>query len=505
MKYVGISNDGNYVFMNEGFYHLENGESKFHKYNQNVFKYLSEMFKSNIEFEFKTGVISLQEKLTSSKKFLNIILESYDLSYNDKLNYIIEWDKRFEGVYLINENTSSLIVETVLNESWEFVNTLTEGIWDSIKSGASKVWGGIKSGASKAWSGIKKAGNIVLQKVIMPIIKKGIIPFLRWIRRNLTTYYGIIAELILSMFPTVIIVKAVWGLIVMLDFYEIINNDFDPQDPDRAQMPFIYLIGDILSLAFTAGVGKIANKSLTTAAKTGAKSPAVKGILTKLLKSIPGLKNLLSSANKFLTKLFPSMTGLIRTIFNGIDTVITKLYSWITKIFGLNIGKQSVKKAITKTGQVILTKGGGYKLAIGLGLGVGLAELFEEESIGEGAKGKEVEQIQRSIEMIKTAPTNMGGIPNLKYDGGITGVYDSKTTQAIKDIQTNYKLPVTGKVDPKLGFAFGVEFKPGIMNTLITNVVGTENMEKFEKKLSSADNYLKNIFTPVKDNFNKKQ
>jgi hypothetical protein len=494
MKYVGISNDGNYVFMNEGFYHLENGESKFHKYNQNVFKYLSEMFKSNIEFEFKTGVISLQEKLTSSKKFLNIILESYDFTYNDKLNYIIEWDKRFEGVYLINENTSSLIVETVLNESWEFVNTLTEGIWDSIKSGASKVWGGIK-----------KAGNIVLQKVIMPIIKKGIIPFLRWIRRNLTTYFGIIAELILSMFPTVIVVKAVWGLIVMLDFYEIINNDFDPQDPDRGQMPFVFLIGDILSLAFTAGVGKVANKSLTTAAKTGAKSPAVKNILTKLLKSIPGLKNLLSSANKFLTKMFPTMTGLIRTIFNGIDTVITKLYSWITKIFGLNIGKQSVKKAITKTGQVILTKGGGYKLAIGLGLGVGLAELFEEESIGEGAKGKEVEQIQKSIEMIKTAPTNMGGIPNLKYDGGITGVYDSKTTQAIKDIQTNYKLPVTGKVDPKLGFAFGVEFKPGIMNTLITNVVGTENMEKFAKKLSSADNYLKNIFTPVKDKFNKKQ
>ena len=490
MKYVGISNDGNYVFMNEGFYHLENGESKFHKYNRNVFNYLSEMFKSNIEFEFKHGIISLQEKLTSSKKFLNIILESYDLSYNDKLNYIIEWDKKFEGVYLINENTSSLIVETVLNESWEFVNTLTEGIWDSIKSGAGKVW-----------KNVKKAGNIVLQRVIMPIIKKGIIPFLRWIRRNLTTYFGIIAELILSLFPTVIVVKAVWGLIVLLDFYELIFNDFDPQDPDREKMPFIYLIGDILSLAFTAGVGKIANKSLTTAAKTGAKSPAVKGILTKLLKSIPGLKNLLSSANKFLTKLFPSMTGLIRTIFNGIDTVITKLYSWITKIFGLNLGKQTVKTAITKTGQEIITKGGAAKLAVGLGLGVGLAELFEESSIGEGAKGNEVKQIQKGIEMIKTAPSNMGGIPNLKYDGGVTGVYDSKTTQAIKDIQTNYKLPVTGKVDPKLGYAFGVEFKPGTLETLLKNVVGTENIKSFAEKLSSADNYLKNTFMPVKDKY----
>jgi len=494
MKYVGISNDGNYVFMNEGFYHLENGESKFHKYNRNVFNYLSEMFKSNIEFEFKHGIISLQEKLTSSKKFLNIILESYEFTHNDKLNYIIEWDKKFEEVYLINENTSSLIVETVLNESWEFVNTLTEGIWDSIKSGAGKVW-----------KNVKKAGNIVLQRVIMPIIKKGVIPFLRWIRRNLTTYFGIIAELILSMFPTVIVVKAVWGLIVMLDFYELIFNDFDPQDPDRKQMPFIYLIGDILSLAFTAGVGKIANKSLTTAAKTGAKSPAVKGILTKLLKSIPGLKNLLTSASKFLTKTFPTMTGLIRTIFNGIDTVITKLYTWVTKIFGLNLGKQSVKTAITKTGQEILTKGGAAKLAIGLGLGVGLAELFEEASIGEGAKGKEVKQIQKGIEMIKTSPTNMGGIPNLKYDSGITGVYDSDTTQAIKDIQTKYKLPVTGKVDPKLGFAFGVEFKPGAVDTLLTNVVGTENIEKFGKKLSSADNYLKNTFMPVKDKFNKKQ
>lgn len=494
MKYVGVSNDGNYIFMNEGFYHLENGESKFQKYNQNFFKYLSEMFKSNVEFEFKNGIISLQEKLTSSKKFLNIILESYEFTHNDKLNYIIEWDKKFEEVYLINENTNSVIVETILNDSWEFVNTLTEGIWDSIKSGASKVW-----------SNVKKAGNIVLQKVIMPIIKKGVIPFLRWIRRNLTTYFGIIAELILSMFPSVIVVKAVWGLIVILDMYEIINNDFDPRDSERKQTPFLFLITDILSLAFTAGVGKIANKSLTTAVKTGTKSPAVKGIITKLLKSIPGLKNLLSSANKFLTKMFPTMTGLLRTIFNGIDTVITKLYSWITKVFGLNIGKESVKKAITKTGQEIFTKSGGFKLAIGLGLGVGLAELFEEASIGEGAKGKEVIQIQKGIEMIKSTPKDMGGIPNLKYDAGITGVYDSKTTQAIKDIQTKYKLPVTGKVDPKLGFAFGVEFKPGLADTIATNVVGTENIEKFSKKLLGAENYLKNTFMPVKDKFNKKQ
>ena len=103
--------------------------------------------------------------------------------------------------------------------------------------------------------------------------------------------------------------------------------------------------------------------------------------------------------------------------------------------------------------------------------------------------------------MIKTAPTNMGGIPNLKYDGGITGVYDSKTTQAIKDIQTNYKLPVTGKVDPKLGYAFGVEFKPGTLETLLKNVVGTENIKSFAEKLSSADNYLKNTFMPVKDKY----
>jgi peptidoglycan hydrolase-like protein with peptidoglycan-binding domain len=45
------------------------------------------------------------------------------------------------------------------------------------------------------------------------------------------------------------------------------------------------------------------------------------------------------------------------------------------------------------------------------------------------------------------------------YQGSVDGVIGSTTLQAIRQYQTDHGLAVTGKIDPKLLDALGVEYK----------------------------------------------
>lgn len=483
MKYFGISKDEKYVFLNEGFYILENGKNKFVKYDSNVITHLSEIYKSNVEFEYDSNKITLQEKLLSSKKFLNIIYESFNISNKVKRMLMNEWDKNFDGVYLVNENTNLLLVEETYNNSWDYVGYLLEGwlgdVWQGTKNIASKAWEGTKNLASGALDLIKKGLSVVAQKVIIPILKQGVIPLLRWIRRNLNTYFGIIADIILSLLPTVVVMKVVWGLICILDIYEIATGDYDPNDPERREMPFIFLIGDLISFIFAAAAGKGATLTLKAGIKSLSKSPAAKKVLTTMLERAPGISKMFGSVKSFLSRLFgPSVAGFIGKLFGYVDTVVSKLVIWIRGLLGITT-KKAVKKLVPK-------------VVAGGAIGVGLAEFFKEKTIGPGSKGSKVSQIQKGLLMVKKTPKKYGGVPELNYSGPVNGVYDDKTTQAIKQVQTVYKLPITGKVDPKLAFAFGIEMEPNN----IDKIVGTDNMKAFGEKLISANKWFSEKFKP---------
>lgn len=485
MKYIGISNDEKYVFMNEGFYYLENGKNKFVKYNSKFITHLSEIYKSNVEFEYNASKITLQEKLLSSKKFLNLIYESFDISKRVKSLLMLEWDKNFESVYLVNENTNSLLVEETYNDSWNYVGYLLEGwlddTWQGTKNIASKAWEGTKKLASGALDVVKKGLNFAAQKIIIPIIKQGVIPLLRWIRRNLNTYFGIIADIILSLLPTVVVMKVVWGLICLLDIYEIATGDYDPNDPERKEMPFIFFIGDLISWIFAAAAGKGAALSLKAGVKSLSKSPAAKKVLTTMLEKAPGISKMFGSVKTFLTKLFgPSAAGIIGKLFGFVDTVVSKLIIWIRGLLGITT-KKAVKKLVPK-------------VVVGAGLGVGVAEFFKEKTVKEGDKGNKVKEIQKGLLMVKSTPTSQGGLPSLQYNGPVNGVYGPEMTKAVKQLQSYYKFPVTGSVDPKLAFVFGIESEPGNLD----KIVGTDNMKAFGQKILDSNKWLESKFGKFK-------
>jgi hypothetical protein len=387
---------------------------------------------------------------------------------------------------------------------WDDVVVLTEQVWSYLSNLGKSAWEGVKSVGKAAWSGIKAVGGAIAKgaqmalnaigsaakAIIMPIITQGVIPFLRWLRRNLNTYMGMIVDIVASMFPTYIVMRIIWGLIVLLDIYEILKNDFDPYDRDRKQLPFIGLIGDVLSLLFTAVVGRTTKAALKTAMKTGVTEGATKKVLTQLVDKLPQLRTFLNNAKSFIDKFFGKTAGdIVSYIFNGVDTIITKLVDFIKTTFkiGTNVGKV--------TGKEVATKRGTIKLALGVGAGVGIAEFMRENTLSEGQTSPLITQIKENLIKTKNYPESEGGVPSLKYNGPINDYFDKNLTSAIKQLQTKFKLPITGKVDPTMAMALGVDLGPGRLESLI----GKENMKSFGENMLQANKWLASAFGGIKE------
>jgi len=451
MKILGVSEDDKYLFTDTGFYLVEDNNNRFIKYNQDIISELFNVFKSDIEYRYENRLITLEERISSPKKFLNLVLESFDVSENTRVSIDVEWSKKNQNIFMINEDSNILLIEDVISESWNQCQLICENWWDSIKQGASNVWGNIKKGALK-----------VLNNVIIPVIKKGILPFLRWIRRGLNTYVGVVIDVIASMFPTVVVMKAIWGMIVILDIYEIGTGDFDPKDPMRAQAPILMLIPDVISLIFTAAAGKIFGTGIKSSGVGFFKtiSPALKNTLTKLVEYLPRLKPFLDEAAKVLTRFFGTGFGkFIAKIFTFLDKAIQKIVDFLS-IFDGNAIKQSVKSTINSFAGKELKKSL-LKLGIGGTIAIGLTELFHQKSIKKGDSNNVVKSLKTALNTWDTFP---------EYTGIMTtplntnNKFDDQTEKALKNFQeifnrknqNKFIIPVTGVLDPITGNVLGL-------------------------------------------------
>lgn len=502
MKYLGISLDNKYVFTSKGFYICE-GHGKFVPYGTKMLPHLFEAARKNMRIKYRNGLISLSEYKTQPKKILYEFFKKVDPKSTKKV--LLEYDRRTRK-NLITENDNKLIIDEKISEAWDTTKLLIEySLWDlgsDISSGLSSAYDYASKKVTQASDWVvdkaKKVANVVgdglswvgqkimqgldyvAQQIIIPIIKQGVIPLIRWIRRNLNTYAGIIADVILSVLPTVVVMKVIWGLIVVLDLYEIGTGDYDPKDPERKQMPFVFLTVDIISLLFSvvAARGVKATLKVVAKQKAAALGPGIlRTTLTKLLNSMPKLKGLLMQAKSFLTKLFGNVP-IITKIFGFVDSVITKFVAWIQALVG-----QTVKKATV-----------GKVAAAGF-VGMGIAEFMKEATLQRGDKGDKVRKCQEGILNLVNVPIQRLKIPGLVFTKkDVDGDFGPTTENAVRVIQkqwnkTDPSLQVTGKIDPKTAFGLGVKLDP----TKAEKIIGEKNMEDFGKAMIKYNSWISSI------------
>jgi len=291
--------------------------------------------------------------LTENQKYL-IIMDQVFVNGGDGSTIGTIWENTYIFNELINESLLKIetlsesvkiqITESINDFVWtkeivqEWVkdkNVILEGWWDDFKSGASNLVTKIGQGA---------------MSVVGTIFKQGVLPTLRWIRRNAYTNIGMVVDVIIA----ILSVKSsaiVWIIIVLLDLYELVFNDFDSQDTQRNQMPFFFMIMDIIAAVFSSASSLIFKKSIPALSK-GIVSPSMTKYLVTLAEKIPALKGTLSKTAKILAEKMGS-GGVMGKLISAIDKGMGMLMDFIGKL----LGKQGLKAAATGGAVLGVAKG----------------------------------------------------------------------------------------------------------------------------------------------------
>jgi len=326
--------------------------------------------------------------LTENNKYL-IIMDQVFVAGGDGNSIGSIWENTHifneiikESIGTINESVNDLIdsiewKKELVCEWLKDKTVINEGLWDSIKSGVSNI--------------ASKIGNAALEAA-KTIFNKGVLPALRWVRRGLYTGIGIVIDVMVS----ILAAKTnaiVWFVVVLLDIYEIVTGDYDPQDPDRMQLPFFFLFADLLGCIFTGATALAARKLAPAIAKNGLAKAAPQLVkpMETLAQKIPTLQGQLAGiATTLGNKLGPSSVGIISKIKNGISRVLQQFMEFIQKLFTVQGAKAVVtsKPAVAAaTGVAVL---GASELA-----GKGIQKLDSGGKMGEyitqfDAKAREV-------------------------------------------------------------------------------------------------------------------
>ena len=478
MKILGVSHDEKYLFLDEGYYTVSEEDSftpVFIKYGAKNIQEMLKIRRDNDLYLYENEQIDFIDFVSGPRKLLNSLLEFVNVDVNSKMKYLTEWDKKSDqSLYLLRESYDTLILEEKMEQEWENLGSMMiqEGFWGDV------------------WSGVKGAGKWIGNKIIMPIINQGIIPFLRWVRRNSQTYAGIIIELILTFTPLVGGVKIIYLLFIILDIYEIITGDFDPKDPNRSKMPYIFLAIDILSWGLTGAIGKSIKAPMIAAKQSGKAMPKSITWVFKKLKGIVGLlENTMKGVFGFLNKVFPK-NKVVSTVASGFTNVMKKLGKQIGEVTGVKATAQMAKNA---PGTLLKRAGTGALV------GVALAEFFIEERMKKGDSGPDVKKLQEFINFTATEPEGKKfGMTPVKVDGRYGDETVKQVSKLKKWIMSTGQYDVNDTdgtyVQPEIAQAMGVELQPSGFNKVVDFIFGKGAMNTFGAKLAQADQWTKKTF-----------
>jgi hypothetical protein len=305
---------------------------------------------------------SLNSQTSSQTSSLKLNDYVFDFVMTENKKYVIYMDEVFSGGKLIGniwENTwviteiikeslvSTAPVDMLREEASKTVEVVLEGIEWTKETVLQIIKEYRASGVileqtynpfnKDFWStkNASKIGNKVLsigKQFASKLMMGAFIPALRWIRRNSMTSIGIVVDVVTAMIPlTTGANKLVWAMIVILDMWEIKNKDYDSEDPDRAASPYMYLVIDLISLAFTAAAGTATKVGLKQGIKK-APSATVK-MLKALLEKMPWLKSTIKSFGDLIIKYIPKAKPVINAVFGFIDNILLNVEKFISQLF----------------------------------------------------------------------------------------------------------------------------------------------------------------------------
>ena len=281
------------------------------------------------------------EHLYKTSKFTSVIKEEASNFFSKRL--IMEGNRDLSAIkhlikILIKEEENA--IQWLWNKGAQGVKAVGNFVVDTVKS----TYTGIKDTLSQAWDGIKAAG-IAISKgdftELMAIIGRGFLWAARKIRSAAYSTVGMIVDAILIATGVGKIGQVVvWAIIVALDIYEFVNEDYETKD-DPMWVRYLFFGCDVLGLVFAgaaAGGARAVIKGVfkgiasgAEAAATIAKSKPVMGILTKMVGAMKDLPaKFAQHSAKLGTGFFSKLFGKAST---GLGKVVTGFLNSIKSLF----------------------------------------------------------------------------------------------------------------------------------------------------------------------------
>ena len=324
------------------------------------------------------------------------------------------WENTWVINEIINENINKgvdVIEESVVNSIVWTKELFLECVVSLDNDGLlTEQWDWIKKTAGKAWDGVKKVGSAigkVSANFAKSILMKGFLPLLRWIRKNAYTMMGTIVDVVSAIIPvTSGINKLIWSMIVILDIFEITTGNFDPEDEERKQDPYVGLLIDLISFAFAAAAGLTAKTAIRAVKAGKPMSSFLKSTLTKFKNMLPGISNTLKSFGDFIVKYIPGAKKVVSTVMSGVSKVLDGVDKFISQLF-------------SKQGAV----------AVGTGVVVGF--ISKPVLLGIGSSGQDVAALNKYFrEIHNLIVSDKFKIDPKKISTGNT--FDKNTEDAVK-------------------------------------------------------------------------
>jgi hypothetical protein len=324
LKFIGLTKDMRYVFTNKGI--ISVFESVDESNNKTLIKYTPEnipqvvnMVKEVNLFEYTNKIIDRDKFLSSSRKFLNQLVEIV-CDKNESLNVITEWEETFgDKLLLLNESDSDELITERVSESWDFVVGLTESWYNPFSKDfvayrpftwaydkGKKVAKAYKEGGLTNVA--KKTGNYLIKKAkdVYNTVKNAIVAAWKCLTSNFVeclmeglrsmamSVVGVGVLTLVSFIPGVgqIPTLVIFGALLIWDIYKMLSGKYES---GRYAWSWMDIIIDAISLLFPV-IGK------------GLKALAIGGVKTisavwKLASKIPILGKALTLISKSLSKI----------------------------------------------------------------------------------------------------------------------------------------------------------------------------------------------------------
>jgi hypothetical protein len=315
-------------------------------------------------FIMNDEVIDVQEK-----KLIGNLWESLDV-----------FKTIFQNVKIVDENYQDLresIINLPITESTEDLQQIKKLMLEYDIMGKLKSWGsnfldntwvgnqvkdagqGISDFVNKSYEGLKKLGVAISQgdwSDIMSLLGKGVLFVLRKLKNAMYSNLGMIVDAVLVATGVGKTVQWIpWALIVALDAYQLLNNDFPSDEKDDPMwLKFLFFGFDILGLVSAGAIAKAAKleaaglKAMASepgaVAKYLTKSPKLKGFIESISKGAKKVPEMLNQSVDFMAKKAPKTANFVKGITGGISKILTQLEESLTEL----LGKSGA--AATKTG-----------------------------------------------------------------------------------------------------------------------------------------------------------